>query len=111
MTRRRIQISLLLAVSQLVSSALAHAQQPAAPAQSPQPAAAASPQAGPAPQAGGTIHGAVKSGTIPLPGVSITATNTLTGKKYSTATDALGNYSMVIPPPGPYALRPDPTPS
>ena len=76
------------------------AQQPAMP--QPQQAAAA-PAA--SPQTGGVIHGSVKSGTIPLPGVSITATNTLTGRKYTTATDAHGNYSMTIPLNGRYVLR------
>ncbi|WP_158751271.1 TonB-dependent receptor [Acidobacterium sp. S8] len=56
---------------------------------------------------GGTIHGTVKSGTTPLPGVSITATNTLTGKKYSTVTDATGAYSLAIPQNGRYVVRSD----
>ena len=47
----------------------------------------------------------MKSGTIPLPGVSVTATNTLTGKKYSTATSASGSYSMTIPQNGRYVVR------
>ncbi len=58
-------------------------------------------------QTGGTIHGTVKSGTTPLPGVSITATNTLTGKKYSTVTDAVGTYSLAIPQNGRYVLKTD----
>jgi trimeric autotransporter adhesin len=58
-------------------------------------------------QAGGTIHGTVKSGTTPLPGVSITAANTLTGKKYSTVTDATGAYSLAIPQNGRYVLKTD----
>ena len=39
---------------------------------------------------GGTLHGHVKSGTVPLPGVTVTAQNTLTGKRYSTTTDLNG---------------------
>ena len=35
----------------------------------------------PAVAAGGTIRGTVKAGAVPLPGVAVTATNTLTGKK------------------------------
>lgn len=58
-------------------------------------------------QSGGTIHGVIKSGTTPLPGVSITATNTLTGKKYSTVTDAAGAYSLNIPQNGRYVLKTD----
>ena len=69
----------------------------------------ASPTATPAQtvQAGGTIHGTVKSGTTPLPGVSITATNTLTGKKYSTTSDATGAYALAIPQNGRYVVRTD----
>ena len=60
---------------------------------------------------GGTIHGTVvagaagKAGGVPLPGVAITATNTLTGKKYSTATDVDGKYAMKIPRNGRYVVR------
>ncbi|WP_049961440.1 carboxypeptidase-like regulatory domain-containing protein [Pseudacidobacterium ailaaui] len=56
---------------------------------------------------GGTVHGSVKSGTVPLPGVSVTATNTLTGKKYSTVTDITGSYSLAIPQNGRYVVRTD----
>ncbi|HYK36981.1 TonB-dependent receptor, partial [Alloacidobacterium sp.] len=58
-------------------------------------------------QAGGTIHGVVKSGNTPLPGVSITAANTLTGKKYSTVTDITGAYSLAIPQNGRYVIKTD----
>ncbi|MBV8630797.1 MAG: TonB-dependent receptor [Silvibacterium sp.] len=95
--RCRFPISLSLAVS--LYFAPAAAQQPAQ-----LPAQNATASAAP-PQTGGIIHGSVKSGTIPLPGVSITATNTLTGRKYTTATDAHGNYSMSIPLNGRYVLR------
>ena len=93
MSLRRITISLLLSVSQLATTGYLRAQQAASPTlTSPTPPAAPSQpgtaaQPGTAPQTGGAIHGSVKSGPIPLPGVSITATNTLTGNKYSTATD------------------------
>jgi hypothetical protein len=70
-----------------------------------QTATATSPAPGAPATAGGVIHGSVKSGTIPLPGVSVTATNTLTGKKYSTATSATGAYSMAIPLNGRYVVR------
>jgi len=72
------------------------------------PAAVATPAAA---AQGGTIHGTVvagaagKPGGIPLPGVAITATNTLTGKKYTTATDVDGNYAMKIPRNGRYVVR------
>ncbi len=64
----------------------------------------------PKPQ-GGTIKGTIVAGTagkpggIPLPGVAITATNTLTGKKYSTATGIDGTYAMTIPRNGRYVVK------
>lgn len=54
---------------------------------------------------GGRIHGTVRSGTTPLPGVAVTATNTLTGKKYVTTTDVAGSYVMAIPRNGRYVIR------
>jgi len=79
---------------------------PAAPAATLPPVVtpAAAPPAAP-PSAGGTIHGYVKAGTIPLPGVGVTATNTLTGKKFTTTTDVTGAYSLTIPQNGRYVLR------
>jgi hypothetical protein len=98
---RLLTFSFLLAVS---ATCLAQTQtqtqtstQPAAPVATPTQTA----------PAGGTIHGSVKSGTTPLPGVSITATNTLTGKKYSTTSDATGAYSLAIPQNGRYVVRTD----
>ncbi len=83
---------------------------PTAPITESQPANA--PGAGPAsaPQ-GGTIRGTVIAGTVgkpggvPLPGVSVTATNTLTGKKYAAATGIDGTYAMTIPRNGRYVVR------
>ncbi len=49
----------------------------------------------------------MKNGNIPLPGVSVTASNSLTGKKYSTTTDITGSYTLVIPQNGRYVLRTD----
>jgi trimeric autotransporter adhesin len=91
MTLRSTSILLLLALSPLAAFSVHAAQQPVAEQI----------------ETGGVIHGSVKSGTIPLPGVSITATNTLTGKKYSTATDGQGNYRMAIPQNGRYVLKTD----
>jgi hypothetical protein len=53
----------------------------------------------------GPVHGTVKAGNVPLPGVSIVATNTLTGQRYATVTDINGNYSMTIPASGRYVLK------
>lgn len=55
--------------------------------------------------AGGTIKGTVKAGTVPLPGVAVTATNTLTGKKYATTTDVTGAFAMAIPRNGRYVVK------
>jgi hypothetical protein len=54
---------------------------------------------------GGRLHGQVKSGNIPLPGVTVTAQNTLTGKRYSTTTDIAGAWSLTIPQNGRYVIR------
>ncbi len=60
---------------------------------------------------GGTIKGTVVAGTVgkaggvPLPGVAVTATNTLTGKKYTTTTDIDGVYAMAIPKNGRYVVK------
>ena len=76
------------------------AQTPASPAPSSSTVPAASESV-----TGGALHGVVKSGTIPLPGVSITAQNTLTGKRYSTTSDITGAWQMKIPLNGRYVLR------
>ena len=67
----------------------------------PQPAVAATATTG----AGGIVNGTIKSGNTPLPGVTVTATNTLTGKRYSTVTDVRGIYAMRIPRNGRYVVR------
>ena len=54
---------------------------------------------------GGKLHGHIKSGNIPLPGVTVTAQNTLTGKRYSTTTDITGAWSLNIPQNGRYVIR------
>jgi hypothetical protein len=78
------------------------------------PQTAATPQAAvpvPAAAQGGTIKGTVVAGTVgkaggvPLPGVAVTATNTLTGQKYATATGIDGVYAMKIPRNGRYVVK------
>src|SRR3569833_3131223 len=54
---------------------------------------------------GGTLRGHVKSGTISLPGVTVTAQNTLTGKRYSTTTDVNGAWTLTNPANGRYVVR------
>lgn len=60
--------------------------------------------AGPA-VSGGKLHGVVKSGNTPLPGVTVTAQNTLTGKRYSTTTDITGAWQLNVPQNGRYVVR------
>jgi len=77
-----------------------------APVQVPPPAAAADSAPVPAaPGSGGRLHGQVKSGSIPLPGVTVTAQNTLTGKRYQTTTDIAGAWSLSIPQNGRYVVK------
>ncbi len=54
-----------------------------------------------------TIRGTVKSGNIPLPGVTISASNSLTGAKVITSTDTSGAYSLRVPARGRYVVRAD----
>jgi hypothetical protein len=68
------------------------------------PAAATQPSTA-QPVTGGKLHGQVKSGTTPLPGVTVTAQNTLTGKRFSTTTDIAGSWSMSLPQNGRYVIR------
>ena len=70
----------------------------------PQPTQSAAPVS---PAAGGTIAGVIKSGQTPLPGVNVTAKNTLTGKQYVTATDSHGAFALHIDTDGRYVVRAD----
>ena len=54
---------------------------------------------------GKTIHGVVKSGTMPIPGAGVTATDTATKKQVTTSTDVDGSYSLHIPDDGRYTVR------
>jgi hypothetical protein len=51
------------------------------------------------------ITGSVHSGKTPLPGVTLTASNTLTGKKYAAATVSDGTFVLAGLPRGRYVLR------
>ena len=94
----------LFAVAALASGLATQAQSPAG-AASPTPPQPAAQQSTPQPAAGGHLHGVIKSGNTPLPGVTVTATNTLTGKRYATTTDITGSWSMTIPQNGRYVIR------
>ncbi len=89
----------MLGVAMLVGTGLSAVAQTTVTAQT----AAAQAAAGTA--SGGTIKGTVKAGAVPLPGVSVTATNTLTGKKYATTTDITGAFEMAIPRNGRYVVK------
>jgi hypothetical protein len=51
------------------------------------------------------ISGIVRAGKTPLPGVTVTASNSLTGKKFSVATSANGTYTFSGLPRGRYVVR------
>jgi trimeric autotransporter adhesin len=92
-----------------IAGAFAWPQTPV-PAPQPAPPPQIAPAESPAPSeppaaAGGKLHGAIKSGNVPLPGVTISAQNTLTGKRFTTTTDITGAWSMTIPQNGRYVVR------
>jgi hypothetical protein len=47
----------------------------------------------------------VKSGSAPLPGVTVTAQNTLTGKRFTTITNIAGGWSLNLAQNGRYVIR------
>lgn len=99
--------TLRIAVAAVFCTAACLAAQTASSAASQAAAAPASAEAS-APSAqveGGRLHGVVKSGNIPLPGVTVTAQNTLTGKRFSTTTDITGAWSLTIPQNGRYVIH------
>ncbi|HEY1963635.1 MAG TPA: carboxypeptidase-like regulatory domain-containing protein, partial [Acidobacteriaceae bacterium] len=51
------------------------------------------------------ITGTIHAGKTPLPGVTVTAANSLTGKKFSAATSANGTYTFTGLPRGRYVVR------
>ncbi|MGH9564999.1 MAG: carboxypeptidase-like regulatory domain-containing protein, partial [Candidatus Angelobacter sp.] len=51
------------------------------------------------------IHGFVKSGSQPLPGVTVTAANALSGQKVSTSSDLDGSYTLQVPSTGHFVVR------
>src|SRR6266704_701694 len=127
-TRRRHNFPRLgiifLGLSALNFAACLHAQEPAP--QPPTPSATPSQQAAPAvdapqtavpatqPATGssaattspfGEITGSIKSGAVPLPGVTVTAANTLTGKKYVTSTDLDGSFKLTVTGKGRYVVK------
>jgi trimeric autotransporter adhesin len=51
------------------------------------------------------VRGVIKSGATPLPGVTVTASNTLTGKKVSAATGPDGSFQLALPARGRYVIK------
>jgi len=51
------------------------------------------------------ISGSVRNGKTLLPGVTVTAANTLTGKKYSTVSATNGTFQISALPRGRYVVR------
>ena len=54
---------------------------------------------------GGTIHGIVKSGNMPIPGVAVTAVNPQSRQRVVTWTDVDGSYTLQVPEDGSYFVR------
>jgi trimeric autotransporter adhesin len=71
----------------------------------PLPAQAAQTTPPPAPAPIYEINGSARSGKTPLPGVTVTAANTLTGKKYAAATNSEGKFSFSGIARGRYVIR------
>src|SRR6202789_347148 len=119
MARRRVRgamrgictLAALLATVPLcgwAQSPPAPSQQPAATSEAPQlPQTPTAAPAATGTTAGGTIQGVIKSGQTPLPGVTVTAKNTLTGKQYVTATESRGAFALHIDEDGRYVVRAD----
>jgi hypothetical protein len=84
---------------------MAHAQSPAA--ATPDRGATTQSPGSPSPSQATSfeITGVVHAGKTPLPGVTVTAANTLTGKKFSVATSANGTYTFTGLPRGRYVVR------
>ncbi len=71
------------------------------------PSPPATPQSEAAPAAAPTyeISGSARSGKTPLPGVTVTAANTLSGKKYAAATNSEGRFGLSGMTRGRYVVR------
>src|ERR1700722_11379955 len=101
---RGVYTFLLLALL-LALPAQAQDSTPATTPPRPSPAGAPQADAHSAPPPSYEITGAARSGKTPLPGATVTASNTLTGKKYFAATDAEGKFTLTGIVRGRYVLR------
>src|SRR2546426_4113567 len=57
------------------------------------------------PAGGGIIQGIVQSGNIPIPGVTVAATNFITDEKVTTSTDLNGQYQLKVRAVGAYFVE------
>ncbi|PYU47308.1 MAG: hypothetical protein DMG53_09395 [Acidobacteria bacterium] len=78
---------------------------PTLPAQEAAPLPTASSATAPAAAPAYEINGSARSGKTPLPGVTVTAANTLTGKKYAAATNSEGKFGLSGMTRGRYVIR------
>jgi hypothetical protein len=85
----------------ILFAANARAQEPAPPSPTTTDQTAATPAAAPTYE----ITGSARSGKTPLPGVTVTAANTLTGKKYAAATNSEGKFALSGMTRGRYVVR------
>lgn len=53
----------------------------------------------------GVIQGIVQSGGTPIPGVAVTATNSMSGEKVTTSTDPNGQYQLKVAGTGTYSIE------
>ncbi len=90
---------LILHFVALLFAARLRAQEEAPPAPTPQ--SVTTPAAAPAYE----INGSARSGKTPLPGVTVTAANTLTGKKFSVVTNSEGKFGLSGMTRGRYVVR------
>jgi hypothetical protein len=97
--------TLLLLVLLLASRAQAQDATPAATQTSPAPAGVSQADTKTAPTPTYEISGTARSGKTPLPGATVTASNTLTGRKYSAVTNAEGKFSFAGIVRGRYVFR------
>src|SRR6266478_6927591 len=94
--------ALLIVLVAIFTADSSRAQEPSPPSQD---APATAPPPSVATPATFEISGMVRAGKTPLPGVTVTASNTLTGKKFFVATAANGSYTLSGLPRGHYVVR------
>src|SRR5260221_5597803 len=97
--------TLLLLALLLALCAQAQDAPPSATLPGPTPAAPPQTEAQTPPPPSYEISGTARSGKTPLPGATVTASNTLTGKKYSAVTDSDGKFMFTDVVRGRYVLR------